>query len=239
MGHALGFEPALHGRRPRSQLGFGPSYPSCGGARPLLNRMAPAPLADLGEELADSGKNLADSGKKVADLGLEMGGSGMQIGLTLARCGEPGFAAPADAQEEGKCRNCAEGWYNDPEKPKVRAHWWVGAWMCQPGGGGGEILFLMEPGCKICESPHCDDPTVPHDGNCPDEECDDGVPHMMMALAAGSDVRSVMEAGARYPGRLLLLPDRRAVGVVDCEGWIVALRHFPDVYHWSSALRVG
>jgi hypothetical protein len=102
-----------------------------------------------------------------------------------------------------------------------------------------EALLLMEPGCKICESPHCDDPSVPHAGNCPDEECDDGVPHMMMALAAGSDVRSVVEAGSRYPGRLLLLPERRAVAVVDCEGWIVALRHFPDIYHWASAMRVG
>jgi hypothetical protein len=169
-------------------------------------------------------------GKVMSRLGWTIGALvGMVLGLAA-----PGALTTAEAQEEEKCRNCAEGTvYGKP------SHWWVGAWMCQPGGGGGETMLLMEPGCKICESPHCDDPSVPHDGNCPDEECDDGVPHMMMALAAGSDVRSVVEAGSRYPGRLLLLPERRAVAVVDCEGWIVALRHFPDIYHWASAMRVG
>lgn len=102
----------------------------------------------------------------------------------------------------GGCYNCAEGFYH--QRP---AHWWHGTDGC-------EIGQESNPGCADCNSPHCDDPSVPHDGSCP-ASCG------IATFAAGMLRTGSVEQIARIPGLPVFVAsssDGPALQVLNCSG---------------------
>ncbi len=120
--------------------------------------------------------------------------------------------------EEPVCRNCAEGlYYGNP------VHYWVGTAGCEPGGGGGTpiIPLAAEPGCKQCFSEHCDEPLVPHGGDCPDEACEgDGGVNLMVAYLLGVGSTDWAAAALRAAG-VEVLETPGGVGALDCRGRVM------------------
>ena len=125
---------------------------------------------------------------------------------------EPG---PTVVPGDSTCANCSEGYYFGEE-----AHWWHGSDGCNGANltaGAGTLGGGEDPGCYTCDSPHCEDPSVPHYGDCPDQKCNGGGANLTVLLAMGAteEIRNLLREQPAWYG---LDVERSAIQQYNCRG---------------------
>jgi hypothetical protein len=102
----------------------------------------------------------------------------------------------------------------------------------------GVALRFPEPGdwhgqCLVCQIVGKDsDPGKCHDPGCIPEEEEENQLAYNRALDAASrrDVRGLIAAASDIPHRAMVHPERKAIQLVGCDGWVVASLPLGDLY---------